>query len=225
MDPEAPDGDAALERLRTLLRIPTVSRDDGSEDRAAFQEFRAALRQLYPRVFATLELETVADGLGLLLRWPGRQPGDAAVLMAHYDVVPADEPGWTHPPFDAAVTGEGRGRRLWGRGTIDDKNAVAGILEAVDAAIAAGVTPEHDVYLSFGGDEEVQGTAAESAVDLLQSRGVRAALVLDEGGAIVQGQFPGIDGPTAAIGLSEKGVATVRLTAREHGGHAAHPPR
>jgi carboxypeptidase PM20D1 len=214
-----------IERLRVLLRIPTVSRVDGSEDRAAFAAFRAAVRELFPRVFATLEVETVADGLGLLLRWPGRAPGDAAVLMAHYDVVPADEPGWTHPPFAGELTGEGENQRLWGRGAIDDKNAVAGVLEAVDGLLASGFMPEHDVWLSFGGDEEVNGHAAAAAAARLQERGVRARLVLDEGGAIVQGQFPGIAEPTAAIGLSEKGIAAVRLTVREPGGHAAHPPR
>jgi carboxypeptidase PM20D1 len=219
------DEDAAVERLRTLLRFPTVSRTDGSEDGEAFAGYRAALRDLYPRVFATLEAEPVADGLGLLLRWPGRAPGDAAVLMAHYDVVPAEEPGWTHPPFAAEVTLEKGDRRIWGRGALDDKNAMAGILEAVDALLAEGFEPEHDIWLSFGGDEEVYGRAADAAAGLLRSRGVAARLVLDEGGAIVQGQFPGVAGPTAAIGLSEKGIATLLLTVRRPGGHAAHPPR
>jgi carboxypeptidase PM20D1 len=219
------DEDAAVERLRALLRLPTVSRGDGSEDAGAFAGYRAALRALYPRTFATLEVETVADELGLLLRWPGRSPGDAVVLMAHYDVVPADEPGWTTPPFDAVVTAEGDDRRIRARGAIDDKNAVAGILEAVEALVAEGFAPEHDVWLSFGGDEEVMGRAADAAAALLHSRGVRARLVLDEGGAIVRGQFPGVDGPTAAIGLSEKGIATVVLRVRQQGGHGAHPPR
>jgi carboxypeptidase PM20D1 len=214
----------AVERLRALLRIPTVSRIDGSEDREAFARFRATLRELFPRVFAALEVETVADDLGLLLRWPGRSPGDAAVLMAHYDIVPADEPGWSHPPFAAELTPEGDDLRLWGRGAIDDKNAVAGVLEAVDALLAESFVPEHDVWLSFGGDEEVMGHAAAAAAAALRERGVRARLVLDEGGAIVQGQFPGVAEPTAAIGLSEKGVAAVRLSVHQAGGHSAHPP-
>jgi len=217
--------DPRVERLRALLRIPTVSRTDGTADEASFDRYRVTLRELYPRTFTELEVETVADGVGLLLRWPGRSPGDAAVLMAHYDTVPADEPGWTHPPFDATVTPEGDDHRIWARGAIDDKNAVTGVLEGVEALLADGFQPEHDVWLSFGGDEEVFGIAAEAAVRTLQERGVRARLVLDEGGAIVQGQFPGVAEPTAAIGLSEKGVAYVTLTVRQHGGHAAHPPR
>ncbi|MGN6325503.1 M20/M25/M40 family metallo-hydrolase [Pseudolysinimonas sp.] len=217
--------DPRVERLRAQLRVPTVSRADDSADGASFERYRALLREHYPRVFGGLEVEEVAGGVGLLLRWPGRSPGAAAVLMAHYDTVPADEPGWTHPPFDATMTREGDDRRIWARGSIDDKNAVAGVLEAVEALLAEGFRPEHDVWLSFGGDEEVLGRAAEAASRALQERGVRARLVLDEGGAIVRGQFPGVAEPTAAIGLSEKGIGSVELTVRQHGGHAAHPPR
>lgn len=220
------DSEAAVERLRALIRVPTVSRTERErQDADAFARFPALLAELYPRVHATLELERVGD-VGLLYRWPGAERGDAVILMAHWDVVPADESGWTHEPFDADVSTDSDGsRRIWGRGTIDDKGALGGILEAVEDLLAAGFTPRHDVYLSFGGDEEVQGAAAEAAVDLLLERGVAVELVLDEGGAVVQGQFPGVSEPTAVIGIAEKGVSTIELRASEPGGHAAHPPR
>jgi carboxypeptidase PM20D1 len=220
------DDDVAVERLRALLRVPTVSRDDvDMQDAAAFARFPELLTELYPRIHAALELEHL-EGPGLLYRWPGRTAGEALILMAHWDVVPADEEGWTHEPFDAVLTTTPGGeRRVWGRGAIDDKGALAGILEAVEDLLSAGFVPEHDVYLSFGGDEEVQGSAAGRAVELLRERGVAVAVVLDEGGAIVQGQFPGVSEPTAVIGIAEKGIATVELRATEPGGHAAHPPR
>lgn len=220
------DDDVAVERLRALIRVPTVSRDDSDmQDAAAFARFPQVLAELYPRIHAALELEHL-DGPGLLYRWRGRTTGEALILMAHWDVVPADEEGWTHEPFDAAltVTSEGE-RRVWGRGAIDDKGALAGILEAVDDLLAAGFVPENDVYLSFGGDEEVQGSAAERAVEVLHGRGVAVDFVLDEGGAVVQGQFPGVSEPTAVIGIAEKGIATIELRAREPGGHASSPPR
>lgn len=209
-----------------MLRVPTVSRTDReAQDATAFARFPQLLAELYPRVHATLEREVVG-GTGLLYRWPGREPGDAVILMAHWDVVPADEPGWTHEPFAADVTADADGsRRVWGRGTIDDKGALGGILEAVESLLEAGFAPARDVYLFFGGDEEVQGAAAEAGAALLAERGIPVAFVLDEGGAVVQGQFPGIDGPTAAIGIAEKGIATIELRATEPGGHAAHPPR
>lgn len=218
--------DAAVERLRALIRVPTVSRDDPDlQDADAFRRFPELLAELFPLTHERLTRESVAPH-GLLYRWPGRSPGDALVLMAHWDVVPADEEGWTHEPFDADVTTDADGaERIWGRGTIDDKGALGGILEAIEGLLAEGFEPENDVYLSFGGDEEVQGASALAAVELLRARGVAVDFVLDEGGAVVQGQFPGVTDPTAVIGIAEKGIAAVELRAEEPGGHAAHPPR
>jgi len=218
------DAALAVEHLQSLIRIPTVSRADETQvDAAVFARFRAELARLYPRVHA-LELEVVAGG-SLLFRWPGRDPegGQPAVLMAHYDVVPADEPGWTHPPFAAELVGEGAEQRVWGRGAIDDKGMLCSILEAVEAALASGVQPARDVYLSFGHNEETQGSGAAAIVELLHARGVRAGLVIDEGGAIVEGMLPGVEGPIAMIGLGEKGIAGVELIAEKQGGHAATP--
>lgn len=209
-----------------MIRIPTVSRTEtGLQDADAFSRFPELLAELYPRTHAALEREHV-EPFGLLYRWPGRERGAALILMAHWDVVPADEEGWTHEPFAAELSADADGaRRLWGRGAIDDKGALAGILEAVESLLADGFVPERDVYLSFGGDEEVQGASAQAAVEVLSERGIAVDFVLDEGGAVVQGQFPGVAAPTAVIGIAEKGIATIELRATEAGGHAAHPPR
>ena len=220
------DAALAVEHLRALIRIRTVSRADETQvDSTAFARFRDELARLYPRVHS-LEHELVGGG-SLLFRWPGRDSGDGglgpAVLMAHYDVVAADEPGWTHPAFGGDLVGDGAEQRVWGRGAIDDKGMLCSILEATEAALAEGVTPSRDVYLSFGHNEETQGSGAAAIVSLLESRGVRAGLVIDEGGAIVEGLLPGVEGPIAMIGLSEKGIAGVELIAEKQGGHAATP--
>lgn len=216
--------DPAVERLRELVRIPTISRADAAAtDWTAFTEFRSALERHYPLVHAHLERELVA-GHSLLYRWRGRVAGEPTVLMAHQDVVPATSDGWTHPPFDAVVTDDAHGRRLWGRGAIDDKGMLVAILEAVEGALSEGMTPRHDVYLAFGHDEEVGGTGAQDIVALLAKRGVRPALVLDEGGAIVEGVFPGIREQLAVIGVSEKGMTSVELAVEQQGGHASTPP-
>ena len=233
-----PDGAAAteadtraVERLRALVRIPTVSRPQSGPgprtDPEPFTRFTEALQQLYPRLHEHLERESVGER-GLLYRWRGSDPTGASrptVLMAHLDVVPATDDGWRHPPFDAALTlGDDGEPEVWGRGTIDDKGALVAVLEAVDRLLAAGFTPRHDVLLSFGGDEEVAGDDARAAVALLRQRGIRPALVLDEGGAIVRDAFPGLDEPFALIGVTEKGITTLRLRVEQQGGHAASPP-
>jgi len=217
--------DAAVARFQTLLRIPTISRIDESEiDREQYERFISTLSQLYPFVHSRLERERVA-GYSLLFKWPGRASSEPTVLMAHYDVIPASDGGWRHPPFAGELSGHGDDRLIWGRGTLDDKGALAAILEAVEHHLAAGVVPAHDVYLVFGHDEETASTGASAVVDLLESRGVRPALVLDEGGAIARDAFPGITAPIAFVGVGEKAPNTFRLIVDEPGGHASTPPR
>src|SRR6185312_3018389 len=100
------DAPEALERFRTLLRIPTMSRNDvAATEWTVFDRFLDALPALYPALHAALEQER--HGHSLLYRWRGRTDAAPTVLMAHYDVVPATDEGWTHPPFAAELTGAG----------------------------------------------------------------------------------------------------------------------
>ena len=142
--------------------------------------------------------------------------------MAHLDVVPVDPSApWQHPAFGAEIVdGE-----IWGRGTLDDKGCVVGICEAVERLLEQDFTPAQDVWLSFGCDEEVSGGAAQAAVAELRRRDVRPWFVLDEGGAVAHGAFPGVEPPVAVIGVTEKGVTSLRLTAEGRGGHASTPAR
>src|SRR6185312_1917031 len=163
-----PMTDDAVTRLQALVRLPTISRLDPAEtDWAPFDEFVALLPRLYPAVHQTLDRELVG-GHSMLYRWKGRSTGAPMVLMAHYDVVAASADGWTHPPFSAELVGEGADQLIWGRGTLDDKGSLAAVLEGVEAQILAGHTPENDVYLSFGHDEETEGSGARAIVDLLE---------------------------------------------------------
>ncbi len=219
----APVDDATAERLAGALRCATVSgtgeRADDSAD-GEFVRLAAHLEACFPRVHAELELERF--GHSRLYRWPGVEPERvSAILLAHQDVVPAGN-GWTHPPF-AGVVDDGF---IWGRGAIDDKSRVLAILEAVEAALAAGVRPRHTVYLAFGHDEEVFGDAgAVLMARRLRDAGVRAELLLDEGGVITEGVADGVSTPVASIMVGEKGYATVRLSVRETGGHSSMPGR
>ncbi|MEO8262508.1 MAG: M20/M25/M40 family metallo-hydrolase [Pseudolysinimonas sp.] len=214
-------GDGAVTRFRALLQIPTVSRNDPADvDHAAFALFHETLAELYPLVHERLEVELIDDA-SLLFRWAGQGTGRPTVLMAHHDVVPADEPGWRHEPFAAELVSD----RIWGRGTLDDKGALVALLEAIEQRLADEFTPAADVYVFSGANEETAGSGAERAVDLLAERGVRPGLVLDEGGAVASDAFPGLDGAVAYIGVAEKGLAGIRLSVEKPGGHAATPAR
>jgi carboxypeptidase PM20D1 len=214
--------DPAVAKLQALVRIPSVSdRDPARVDTTAFDRLLAELRTQFPRLHERLELTRVGSH-GLLFRWPGRSSDMPVVLMAHLDVVPVDESApWQHPPFSAEVV-DGA---IWGRGTLDDKGCVAAICEAAERLLGTGHEPAQDVWLSFGCDEEVSGTAAVAAVDELERRGVRPWLVLDEGGAVAHEAFPGVARPVAAIGVAEKGTTSVELRVEGRGGHASTPAR
>lgn len=219
-------GPRAIANLQQLIRIPTMSRLDESEtDWEQFTLFIDTLPTLYPLVHEHLERELVG-GYSLLYRWRGQSSANPSVLMAHYDVVPATDEGWQHPPFSGAEVEDADGHPvIWGRGTLDDKGSLVVTLEAVEALLAEGFTPANDIYLSFGHNEETAGDGAEEAVRLLESRGVSPAFVLDEGGAVVEGIFPGVDDPIAVIGVAEKGIMTLTMTVDQEGGHASTPPR
>ncbi|HST64795.1 MAG TPA: M20/M25/M40 family metallo-hydrolase [Mycobacteriales bacterium] len=212
--------DRAVAKLQALVRIPTVShRDPALVDTTAFDRLLHELERQFPLLHERLELTRVGTH-GLLFRWPGASPERPVVLMAHLDVVPV-EGNWQHPPFGGDIAGGS----IWGRGTLDDKGCVAAIAEAVETLLAAGHAPARDVWLSFGCDEEVSGSAARLAVDELERRGVRPWFVLDEGGAVAAEAFPGVAAPVGVIGVTEKGVTSVELRVTGRGGHAATPAR
>lgn len=214
------DTKAAAEHLRQMVRLKTVSSvEDSQVDLSEFEKFRALLPTLYPHVYAACEYSEIGRH-GMLLKWPGQSAERPSVLMAHYDVVPADPAEWDEPPFEGVI----KGGELWGRGTLDTKCTLMGVMEAAESLITRGFTPQNDVYLAFGGDEEVMGGDAPAIVAELERRGVHPVFVLDEGGAIVEKVFPGVDQPAALIGIAEKGSAFLDLTAVGKGGHASAPP-
>lgn len=211
----------SIRNFQQLLRIPTVSRvDESTIDRASFEAFIEKLAALYPKTHEALTLTRVNE-YGLLYRWAGKRRGPASVLMGHYDTVPADDGEWAHPPFSGAVV-DGV---IWSRGTIDDKLSVAGIFEAVEAHVDKGFQPQHDVYLAFGNNEETTGETARAIVDHLRKTGVKIGFVLDEGGAVIDRGFPGVDRPLALVGVTEKGSVDLVLTASDPGGHSSTPQR
>lgn len=224
--PAEPFDTAALaQRLAGALTFKTISYQDSSQfDARVFDGFQRYLQDSFPRVQATLKREQV-NGYGLLYEWTGSDATLAPiVLLAHQDVVPI-EPGtegrWTEPPFGGRIANG----YVWGRGALDDKGSLLGLLEAVEHLLAGGATPRRTVYLAFGYDEEVGGRrGAAHLAELLASRNVHPELVLDEGGVLATGLIPGMTRPVALVGIAEKGYLTVELTVQSAGGHSSMPP-
>lgn len=218
-------GSGHVERLAKALTFPTISHHDRSAmDWSAFQAFQDYIKESFPRVHATLRLETVND-YGLVYTWPGQEPAlKPILLMAHQDVVPVLEGTdqmWSHPPFGGVVA-DGF---IWGRGALDDKASLMGILESVEALIEEGFIPKRTIYLAFGQDEEVGGEfGAQAIAHKLESQNEELELVLDEGGVIVEGETFGLDGLIALVGIAEKGYVSLKLEAESTGGHSSMPP-
>lgn len=225
VEPPHVDAAAAAARLAAALRLETISHEDPKQlDPDAFIAFHALMERSFPRVHATLERETVNE-LTLLYRWPGSDPLlRPIVLMSHIDVVPVapgTEDRWQQPPFGGVIA-DGF---IWGRGALDDKFGVVGILEAIEILLGEGFEPARTTYLVFGHDEEVGGDhGALAAARLLHERGVDPEYVLDEGGAVIVGVVPGLTAPVAAVGIAEKGSVTLELTVAAEGGHSSTPP-
>lgn len=211
--------------FKECIRIPTVSHSNTDINTTALLHFDRFIRKAFPTIFSSklVQHEVVANYSHLF--WvKGSQPDLVPyLLLAHIDVVPASESdGWEAPPFSAKEI-EGF---IYGRGTIDDKGSLVGILQALEYLLMKGYTPRRGFYIGLGHDEEVGGfNGAMNIMRIFKQRGVQLSYVLDEGLAILDGVISGLEGPAALIGISEKGSATVKLSVSMVPGHASMPPR
>ncbi|MDQ3216840.1 MAG: M20/M25/M40 family metallo-hydrolase [Actinomycetota bacterium] len=203
----------AIALLGDLLRIDT-SNPPGNETPAA------ELLQRYLKG-AGIESELVARDprrANLVARIRGTGDGPTLTLLGHTDVVPAEEPNWTHPPFEGHLDDAGY---MWGRGATDMKNETA--TRAVTMALLArgGFKPRGDLWFVAQADEE-DGC---DEVGLKWLRGERPEIgsdfSIDEGGGIRQELTDGR--VMVPINIGEKATLPVLLTAVGEAGHASIP--
>ncbi|MBR4961767.1 MAG: M20/M25/M40 family metallo-hydrolase, partial [Clostridia bacterium] len=218
-EPVTFDRESTVDALRELVQCRTVSYyDHALEDDGEFEKLIGLLPRLYPDVWKTCTLTRLPDR-GLLFLWQGKAHDAPSVMMAHYDVVPAEEENWEKPPF-AGIIENGV---LWGRGTLDTKVTFNGVLSAANHLIREGFVPAQDIYFAFSGGEEVNGEGAANIVRWFSEHQIRPALVVDEGGAVVENVFPGVKVPCGLIGIAEKGMLNLTFSVKSGGGHASAP--
>ncbi|MGN0448014.1 MAG: M20/M25/M40 family metallo-hydrolase [Acutalibacteraceae bacterium] len=210
----------AVSRFQQLIKVKTVSCKDGNYDREEFKKFLPLLKELYPDAFKVLEDKVIGE-VGILLKWKGKTSVRPVVLMAHHDVVSDEGQAWEYPAFEAEIHGD----CIWGRGTIDTKCIIAATVESINNLAKEGFVPERDIYFASSGDEEIGGETMPKIVEYFKENDIKPGFVLDEGGAIMSNLPMGIKKPFAMIALSEKGWATLTLTARSksasHGAKAS----
>ena len=212
----------AAKHLGEAVRFETVSSGDSTNFDHALIALQDWMVRTYPK---TMALTKEMFGRSVTLTWKGsdslRPP---LVLMAHQDVVPVEagtEGGWAHHPFSGDVAGG----YVWGRGTLDDKVNLVTELEAIEGLITSGFVPRRTIILVFGSNEESFGVGIKPIAEAWKQRGIRPWMVVDEGGAIVDGEVPTLKRPVALVGIAEKGYVSVELSAKSPGGHSSMPPR
>ncbi len=212
---------AGADHLSRAVQFKTISYQDPAKfDPAPFLGIQSYLEKTYPLLHQNLRKELVAN-YTLLYKWEGTDPSlKPILLMGHQDVVPAGpENEWTQPPFSGKIA-DGF---IWGRGTLDDKVSLMGILEAVEYLLGKGFQPKRSIYICSSHDEEVGGSGTVAVAALLKSRGVSLEYVLDEGGSVTTGVIPGVQKPVALVAIAEKGYLSVQLSVETKGGHASAP--
>src|SRR5262245_14010990 len=168
--------EAVAEHLAASVRCQTVPLDEkGTPDPEAFDQLHRMLAETYPLVHRCLKREVI-NGYSLLYTWAGSRPElEPVLLMAHQDVVSADPATlseWTHPPFEGCIA-DGL---IWGRGTLDIKNQLVGILDAAEALLQQGYQPERTILFGLGHDEETGGTQGCKLMgQLFKERGIHLA--------------------------------------------------
>jgi carboxypeptidase PM20D1 len=216
------DDQQVAEHLAASVRCQTVPLDDkGTPDPEAFRQLHQMLEETYPLVHQKLRREVV-NGFSLVYVWQGtRGDLEPVMFMAHQDVVSADPTEWTHPPFEGTIA-DGF---VWGRGTLDIKNQLIGIMEAAETLLRQGYRPERTILFGLGHDEETGGVNGCKVMgQMLKERGIRLAGIVDEGGGISAGLAAGVRGMMGLVGVSEKGYLTVEFTVNSQPGHSSTPP-
>ena len=199
------DGEAAINNLAASIRFKTISHQD--KEKFSPQEFEGFIKwaaDTYPEFHSAMQLEMLE--YTLLFKWKGSDNSLAPILLtAHYDVVPVipgTESIWEEEPFAGVISNN----RIWGRGALDDKSGVVGMMEAATYLIKNNFQPTRTVYFSFGHDEEIGGGGAALVTEKLKQEGVQLQWSLDEGSFVNRGFFPGVDKLVAPINVAEKGI-------------------
>ncbi|KAK2612768.1 hypothetical protein QQS21_001219 [Conoideocrella luteorostrata] len=215
-----------IKRHQAVVRVPSICYDDlGSFDKdkrwEPFYELHDVLAETYPVVHKRAKLEKV-NTFGLVYTIEGSNKDLKPLLLAaHQDVVPvADEKTWTHPPF----SGHWDGEWLWGRGSMDDKDALTAIMSTMETLLSNPKwKPSRTIILAFGFDEECSGyRGAGKIAEHLEAKYGKdgIAMILDEGGlGMVK-----IDHVLYALpGVYEKGHVDIWFELHVVGGHSSVP--
>lgn len=215
---------SCVEHLSDIIQFKTVDKSaTGETDLEEFSALRLYLQHTYPTLFGAAQVELVERSL--LITVPGKNPElRPLMLMAHMDVVPVvagTEDDWTHEAFSGHVDPT----YIWGRGALDMKDTLVGIMEAAEYVLSHGAQLERGIILALGQDEETLQNGARTLGALLDERGIRPEFVVDEGECTIVDATPmgASDTHIMPVCIAEKGYADIILRVKSAGGHSSNP--
>ena len=203
-------------KLSRMIECKTVWTHSGEND-AEYQRFYKVIEELFPNITAKAKKLTFGGGCFVYVL-EGKNATKNIMLMSHHDVVEGSEE-WKTDPFKV-VEKDGF---LYGRGTIDTKTPLFAELQAVEELLAEGYEFEGiNLYIGSSNNEEVCGDGMVLATEYFRQQGIRFHVVVDEGGAITEGQIPGVKCKSAVVAVHEKSRHLFRCVAsldtKGHGG-------
>lgn len=202
--------------LSEMINCKTVWTPEDT-NRSEYDKFYEVLAKSFPNIMAKAEKLTFGGGCFVYIV-KGKNAKKNVMLMSHHDVVDGSAE-WATDPFNATE----KDGYLYGRGTIDTKTPLFAELMACEELLAEGYDFEGiNLYIGSSNNEEVCGDGIVMAVEYFKEHGIHFDTVLDEGGAVTEGQIPGVTCKSAMVAVHEKSRHLYRCTAtvssKGHGG-------
>ncbi len=195
--------EAILERLKALIRIPSVSTDPAYA--ADMQRARdVLLARLTDLGLQNVQpLDAGAGQPAVFGEWTGAPGRPTLIVYGHYDVQPADPLElWHSPPFEPAE----RDGRLYGRGASDVKGSTTIAIETIGAFLAvAGALPVN-VKLFLEGEEESGSPSLRAIVERHRDK-LGADVMLSADGGRASTTVP-------TLGIGGRGLAALEFSLR-----------
>lgn len=193
--------DEILERLKALLRLPSVSTDPAYADgmKATREFLMARLKE------GGVEDVRLLDGGGqpaITGTWMGAPGKPTLLIYGHYDVQPPDPLSlWKTPPFEPTI----RDGRLYARGASDVKGSTLIAVETVIEFIKSGGCPVN-IRFFLEGEEEIGSPSLGAIIAGNPDALVADAMISADGGRASTTL------PTVSVG--SRGLTKLQFTLR-----------
>lgn len=163
--------DVVVEFLRTILRIPSVTGDEGniqefisgylSEMGMEVDKFVPSLEELSRHPAFVKVFQSYDNRPNVVGTLKGTDGGRSLLFNGHIDVIPeGSSDNWKHGCWSADI----EDGKIYARGAADMKSGVAAMTMAIKAVRASGVKLKGDIISEYVMDEELSGNGTLACV-------------------------------------------------------------